>query len=142
MTINKKFMIPIPIFIAVPVSVIVATVMMNGERVVDQNNMGTSTNNNELNLEENKMKKLFVTIEGQKLEVKLAENATVSALLKILPLELSMSDLNGHEKYAYLCVCLYSQKEMLKKSKTSGTSLVVHWLRRLASNARGAGYNP
>ena len=106
MTINKKFMIPIPIFIAVLVSVIVATVMMNGERVVDQNNMGTSTNNNELNLEENKMKKLFVTIEGQKLEVKLAENATVSALLKILPLELSMSDLNGNEKYAYLAETL------------------------------------
>ncbi|MBR3180377.1 hypothetical protein IKF57_02515 [Candidatus Saccharibacteria bacterium] len=52
------------------------------------------------------MKKLFVTIEGQKLEVKLAENATVSALLKMLPLELSMSDLNGNEKYAYLAEAL------------------------------------
>ena len=52
------------------------------------------------------MKKLFVTIKGQKLEVKLAENATVSALLKMLPLELSMSDLNGNEKYAYLAEAL------------------------------------
>lgn len=106
MGINKKFVMPVLVFVAVIVSVVVTMVVMDREHVVDQDNTGASINNNELNLEENEMKKLFVTIEGQKLEVKLAENATVSALLKMLPLELSMSDLNGNEKYAYLSEAL------------------------------------
>lgn len=110
MGINKKFVMPVLVFVVVIVSVVVTMVMMNGERVVDQNSTDASVNNNEINLEENEMghemKRVFVTIEGEKLEVELARNATVSALLKMLPLELSMSDLNGNEKYAYLAETL------------------------------------
>ena len=48
------------------------------------------------------MDKIYATINGEKLEIKLEDNSTVSALLKELPLEVSMSDLNSNEKYAYL----------------------------------------
>ena len=48
------------------------------------------------------MDKIYATINGEKLEIKLEDNSTVSALLKELPLEVSMSDLNSNEKYVYL----------------------------------------
>jgi hypothetical protein len=48
------------------------------------------------------MNKVYININGQKLEVDLENNSTVSAFTKMLPLELSMNDLNGNEKYAYL----------------------------------------
>ncbi|MBR3131183.1 hypothetical protein IKG31_01270 [Candidatus Saccharibacteria bacterium] len=48
------------------------------------------------------MDKIYININGQKLEVDLENNSTVSALTKMLPLELSMNDLNSNEKYAYL----------------------------------------
>ena len=48
------------------------------------------------------MDKIYATINGEKLEIRLEDNSTVSALIKELPLEVSMSDLNSNEKYAYL----------------------------------------
>ena len=53
MGINKKFVMPVLVFVVVIVSVVVTMVMMNGERVVDQNSTDASVNNNEINLEEN-----------------------------------------------------------------------------------------
>ncbi len=40
-----------------------------------------------------------VTIAGQDYEMKTEENETVTALLKLLPLEMTMEELNGNEKY-------------------------------------------
>lgn len=48
------------------------------------------------------MNKVYIDINGQKLEVDLENNSTVSAFTKMLPLELSMNDLNSNEKYVYL----------------------------------------
>ncbi|MBP5648313.1 hypothetical protein J6X04_03470 [Candidatus Saccharibacteria bacterium] len=48
------------------------------------------------------MNKIYININEQKLKVNLEDNSTVSALVKMLPLELSMDDLNNNEKYAYL----------------------------------------
>ena len=48
------------------------------------------------------MDKVYININNKKLEIDLENNSTTSALIKLLPLELSMNDLNGNEKYAYL----------------------------------------
>lgn len=48
------------------------------------------------------MDKVYASINDKELEIELDDNSTVSALVKLLPLELSMSDLNGNEKYTYL----------------------------------------
>ena len=64
-------------------------------------NLSPETNQQSDN-EEKKVDKIYVNINGQKLEVDLENNSTVSALTKMLPLQLSMNDLNGNEKYVYL----------------------------------------
>ena len=111
---NKKLEMPIIVLIVVIIAVIVTTVMMNQNRTnVDPNlNIEDSSSeesddsdeissgeikNNEM--EENKM---YATINGEKLEIQLEDNATAVALAKMLPLELTMSDLNSNEKYVYL----------------------------------------
>ena len=52
--------------------------------------------------EEITMDKVYIDINNETFEMDLEDNSTVSALVKMLPLYLSMSDLNGNEKYAYL----------------------------------------
>ena len=48
------------------------------------------------------MDKIYATINNKKYEIKLENNSTVSALIKELPLEVSMNDLNNNEKYVDL----------------------------------------
>ena len=106
-TLNKKLTISIPILIAIVVSVVATTILMNN-RKPDANPKLNSTNNSEDSIngepktETTKMDKIFVTISGKKHEIKLENNSTVSALIKELPLEVSMSDLNNNEKYVDL----------------------------------------
>lgn len=45
---------------------------------------------------------MTLQIGNDRFEVDLVANATVEALLKMLPLNLDMSELNGNEKYCYL----------------------------------------
>ena len=104
---NKKLTISIPILVVIVVSVIVTTALMNNRKPdIDPNlnpaNNPESSTSSELKTETTKMDKIYATINGEKLEIKLEDNSTVSALLKELPLEVSMSDLNSNEKYAYL----------------------------------------
>ena len=103
---NKKLEMPIIVLIVVIIAVVVTTVMMNQNRTnVDPNlnNIDSSVEGDgeieNSELEENKM---YATINGEKLEIQLEDNATAVALAKMLPLELTMSDLNSNEKYVYL----------------------------------------
>ena len=48
------------------------------------------------------MDKIYATINNKTYEIKLENNSTVSALIKELPLEVSMNDLNNNEKYVDL----------------------------------------
>ena len=96
---NKKLTISIPILIAIIASVVVTTVMMN--------NKGKEPNllpeaNQSIDNEEMTMDKVYININNKKLGIDLENNSTTSALIKLLPLELSMNDLNGNEKYVYL----------------------------------------
>ena len=104
---NKKLTISIPILVVIVVSVIVTTALMNNRRPdIDPNlnpaNNPESSTSSEPKTETTKMDKIYATINGEKLEIRLEDNSTVSALIKELPLEVSMNDLNSNEKYAYL----------------------------------------
>ena len=98
---NKKLSVSIPVLIVIIISVIVTTIIMNNKDPIQNPNLSPETNQQSDN-EEEKVDKIYININGQKLEVDLENNSTVSALTKMLPLELSMNDLNSNEKYAYL----------------------------------------
>lgn len=98
---SKKLAISIPILIAIIVSVVATTIIMNNKESDKDPNLSTETNQS-IDNEEMTMDKVYININGQKLEVDLENNSTVSAFTKMLPLELSMNDLNGNEKYVYL----------------------------------------
>lgn len=95
---NKKLTISMPILVVIIVSVVVTTILMNNRKPDTDPNLNPTNSQTETA----KMDKIYATINGEKLEIKLENNSTVSALLKELPLEVSMSDLNNNEKYAYL----------------------------------------
>ena len=100
--IDKGLKISIPILVVVVVSAIVTAILMNNTspNIDSELNQGTSiTNNNE---KENKMAKIYASLNNEKLEINLEENSTASALVKLLPLDITMNDLNKNEKYAYL----------------------------------------
>lgn len=99
---NKKLNITLPILIVIVISIVMTMFMMrNNQPAVDPNLNIVDESEEEIKTED-KMNKLYVNINGEKFEVKLEDNSTVSALINIQPLELTMSDLNGNEKYAYL----------------------------------------
>ncbi len=60
--------------------------------------------------------KMKIIIDDKEYEVNLENNETVKELLKMLPLELKMDELNGNEKYIYLDKTLptnsYNPKEI------------------------------
>lgn len=98
---NKKLAVSIPILITIIVSVVVTTIMMNNKESDKDPNLSPETNQS-IDNEEMAMDKVYININNKKLEIDLENNSTTSALIKLLPLELSMNDLNSNEKYAYL----------------------------------------
>ena len=98
---SKKLAISIPVLVAVIVSVIVTAVMLNNKEPKEDPNLSPETSQTTDN-EETAMDKVYISVNNKELEIELDDNSTVSALVKLLPLELSMSDLNGNEKYTYL----------------------------------------
>ena len=98
---NKKLAISIPILIAIIVSVVVTTIMMNNKESDKDPNLSPEINQS-IDNEEMAMDKVYIIINNKKLGIDLENNSTASALIKLLPLELSMNDLNGNEKYVYI----------------------------------------
>ncbi len=98
---NKKLEISLPILIVIIISVVLTTIMMNNKEPAVNPNLTPNTSQQNDN-EEEKVNKMYININEQKLEVNLEDNSTVSTLIKMLPLELSMDDLNNNEKYVYL----------------------------------------
>ena len=95
---DQKAHCPIPILIAIIVSVVVTTVMINNK---DEDPNFSLEKNQLMDDGEITMDKVYIDINNETFEMDLEDNSTVSALVKMLPLNLSMSDLNGNEKYAY-----------------------------------------
>ena len=98
---NKKLAISIPILIAIIVSVVVTTITMSNKESDKDSNLSPETNQS-IDNKEMAMDKVYININNKKLGIDLENNSTASALIKLLPLELSMNDLNGNEKYVYL----------------------------------------
>ena len=48
------------------------------------------------------MDKIYININNEKLKIYLEDNSTTAALRNVLPLNITMDDLNDNEKYAYL----------------------------------------
>ena len=94
----KKLTVSIPILIAIIVLVVITTVMINNKDEVSNFSL---EKNQLIDDEEIAMDKVYIDINNETFEMDLEDNSTVSALVKMLPLNLSMSDLNGNEKYAY-----------------------------------------
>ena len=99
---NKALKISIPILTVIIISVVVTTIMMNNKEPDIDPNLNQETTNDELREKEAKMDKIYLNINNKKLTVNLENNSTTAALISLLPLNISMSDLNGNEKYAYL----------------------------------------
>ena len=95
---TKKLTVSILILIAIIVSVVVTAVMINNK---DEDPNFSLEKNQLIDDEEIAMDKVYIDINNETFEMDLEDNSTVSALVKMLPLYLSMSDLNGNEKYAY-----------------------------------------
>ena len=66
---------------------------------------------------------MYVEIENQKYEITLEDNDTVTEFKKLLPLELSLSELNGNEKYFYLDATLPIREEEVKEIKAGDVML-------------------
>lgn len=75
--------------------------MVNNKESDKDSNLSPETNQS-IDNEEMTMDKVYININNKKLGIDLENNSTTSALIKLLPLELSMNDLNSNEKYAYL----------------------------------------
>lgn len=88
--------------LVVVVSAIVTIILMNNKssNIDTESNQETSINSNNEN--ENKMAKIYANLNNEKLEISLEENSTASALVELLPLDITMNDLNKNEKYTYL----------------------------------------
>ena len=99
---NKALRISIPILTVIIISVVVTTIMMNNKEPDIDPNLNQETMNDEPREKEAKMDKIYLNINNKKLTVNLENNSTTAALISLLPLDISMSDLNGNEKYAYL----------------------------------------
>ena len=98
---NKKLAVFISILIAIIVSAVVTTIIMNNKESEKDPNLSPETNQS-IDNEEMTMDKVYININNKKLGIDLENNSTTSALIKLLPLVLSMNDLNGNEKYVYL----------------------------------------
>lgn len=91
---DKKLKISLPILITIVISVAVTTILIKAN---------SSSENNQQNYnQETRVDKIYININEQKFEVNLEDNSTTSALTKVLPLEYTMNDLNGNEKYVYM----------------------------------------
>ena len=85
--------------------------------VVGCNSNKVKNNKEEINDKTIEMSdKMKIIIDDKEYEVNLENNETVKELLKMLPLELKMDELNGNEKYIYLDKTLptnsYNPKEI------------------------------
>ena len=56
---------------------------------------------------------IVININNKDYSVNLENNETVRQLIKVLPLEIKMDDLNGNEKYAYLDTSLLANIESI-----------------------------
>ena len=79
--------------------------------------------NNNVNESVDSMDKIKLKINNNEYEVLLEDNDTVKDLIKLLPLNINMSELNGNEKYYYLDNSIRSNPSKVDKINTGDIML-------------------
>ena len=79
--------------------------------------------NNNVNESVDNMDKIKLKINNNEYEVILEDNDTVKDLIKLLPLNINMSELNGNEKYYYLDNSIKSNPSKVDKINTGDIML-------------------
>ena len=75
----------------------------NSNTISNTNEETTNTKEETTNTkEENNMSDVKIFINDKEYSINLENNETVKELIKLLPLDITMSELNGNEKYIYL----------------------------------------
>ena len=85
--------------------IILTLIILSGCTSKNNNESKTNANNgNNLNInnENREVKSMKISINNKEYSVNLENNETVDALLNLLPLDITMNELNGNEKYYYL----------------------------------------
>ncbi len=107
---NQKYILGILLFLIVVVSMLIGIRLFGYHK-----NISDSEEKGDLGM--------YVEILGQKYEVTLENNDTVTEFKKLLPLELSLSELNGNEKYFYLDTTLPIREGEVKEIKAGDVML-------------------
>lgn len=81
------------------------------------------TNENDLFNEEKENNHMNIKINGINYNVNLENNETINELIKLLPLDITMKELNGNEKYYYLDNELPTNSKNVKKIKAGDIML-------------------
>ena len=68
-------------------------------------------------------KKMSIVINDKEYAINLEDNETTQELKKLLPLKMTMEDLNNNEKYYYLDKTLPTKEEKVKKIKKGDVML-------------------
>ena len=73
--------------------------------------------------EQKEMSKITITINNKNFTATLENNETTKELVKELPIEITMSELNGNEKYYYMSSSLPTDSKRVGKIKTGDIML-------------------
>lgn len=82
--------------------IVLILLLLVGCSSLENKNNKNNNNNRNLNQKEEEKIVMKVKIEDKEYNANLESNETVQELLNKLPIELSMKELNGNEKYSYL----------------------------------------
>lgn len=82
--------------------IVLILLLLVGCSSLENKNNKNNNNNRNLNQKEEEKIVMKVKIEDKEYNANLESNETVKDLLNKLPIELSMKELNGNEKYSYL----------------------------------------
>ena len=80
--------------------------------------------NNQEEIIEKKDNMLKITINNKEYDINLENNKTVDALIELLPLDLTMEELNGNEKYIYLDTTLPTNP--IKQNKINAGDVMLY----------------
>ena len=109
---NKKVIIFISFILIIIVLSFILIFKFNKQDIDENNNLNEENNKNE---SVDNMDKIKLKVNNIEYEVVLEDNDTVKDLIKLLPLNINMNELNGNEKYYYLESIVSSNPNKVEK---------------------------
>ena len=102
--------------------VIVCTVSCKNNNI-NENSISQSTNERQESINGENMIDIKIIIDNKEYLLNLENSETTEEFLKLLPIELTMNELNGNEKYSYLNSTLPSDSHKIKEIKKGDVML-------------------